>query len=154
MQAEQQAIFTESRFYTVEVFLLTLSLTYKGWRNYTELKIGGRSYGFAPGMTRTDIPKEFIEGKIIPSLAYDATIWVVEGHEPAEKVKARKMVEAIETPSEEKEVSATEPMPVDSDTPDYSSLTRAKLMSLAKSKGLTVSPSDKKVDLIARLQGE
>tara|TARA_R110002020_G_scaffold276328_2_gene491703 strand:- start:1433 stop:1840 length:408 start_codon:yes stop_codon:yes gene_type:complete len=135
------------------VFNLTLSLTYKGWRNYTELKIGDRSYGFAPGMTRTDIPKEFIEEKIIPSLAFDATIWVVEGHETVEKAKAQKMVEAIETPSEEKEESATEPM-VDSDTPDYSSLTRAKLMSLAKSKGLPVSPSDKKVDLIARLQGE
>jgi len=140
------------------VFNLTLSLTYKGWRNYTELKIGDRSYGFAPGMTRTDIPREFIEEKIIPSLAFDATIWVVEGHETVEKAKAKKMVEAIETPSEEKEESATEPMQekasVDSDTPDYSSLTRAKLMSLAKSKGLPVSPSDKKVDLIARLQGE
>jgi len=140
------------------VFNLTLSLTYKGWRNYTELKIGGRSYGFAPGMTRTDIPKEFIEEKIIPSLAFDATIWVVEGHKSVEKVKSQKMVEAIETPSEEKEESATEPMhenaPVDSDTLDYSSLTRAKLMTLAKSKGLPVSPSDKKVDLIARLQGE
>ena len=146
MQAEQQATFTESQFYTVEVFNLTLSLTYKGWRNYTELKIGDRSYGFAPGMTRTDIPKEFIEDKIIPSLAFDATIWVVGGHETVEKAKTQKMVEAIETPSEEKEESATEPMqanaPVDSDTPDYSSLTRAKLMSLAKSKGLPVSPSD------------
>ena len=145
-------------FTSLSSLILTLSLTYKGWRNYTELKIGGRSYGFAPGMTRTDIPKEFIEEKIIPSLAFDATIWVVEGHEPVEKAKAKKMVEAIETPSEEKEVSAIEPMqanaPVDGDTLDYSSLTRAKLMSLAKSKGLSVSPSDKKVDLIARLQGE
>tara|TARA_R110000803_G_scaffold76664_1_gene141360 strand:- start:25 stop:447 length:423 start_codon:yes stop_codon:yes gene_type:complete len=140
------------------VLNLALSLTYKGWRNYTEIKVDGSSYGFAPGMTRTDVPESYIKDKIIPSLAFDATIWVVEGHEPV-KVTAKDMLETIETPNEEKKASESEPTQenatvADEDTPDYSSLTRAKLMSLAKSKGLTVSPSDKKVDLIARLQGE
>lgn len=138
---------------------LSLSLTYAGWRNYTEIKYKGTKYGFAPGMTRTDIPEEFIRKEIVPSLKYDAKMWVVGGLEdPDDQTIA--MQEVIkETPVEE----TTTPMQVNAPvveadatavSPDLSSLTRAKLMSLASKMGLKVSPSDKKIDLIERLQGE
>ena len=119
----------------------------------------GTKYGFAPGMTRTDIPEDFIRKEIVPSLKYDATMWVVGGLEdPDEQTIAMKEV-IKETPVEESLTPMQGKAPaVEEDasavSPDYASLTRAKLMSLASKMGLKVSPSDKKIDLIERLQGE
>ena len=122
-----------------------LTITYTGWRPYAEVKVNGERYGFTRGQSRDDIPEDWVRRKIVPAIENGATLWKVEGLDEDEKTKAMK--EVIDEPvAEEPAEEAVEP------AVDYSSLTRAKLMSECKSLGLPVDKSDKKADLLARIE--
>ena len=116
-----------------------LTITYTGWRPYAEVKVDGERYGFTRGQSRDDIPEDWVRRKIIPAIENGATLWQVEGLGEDEKTKAMK--EVINETSEE----PTEAI-------DYSSLTRPQLMSQCKSLGLPVNKSDKKAELLARIE--
>ena len=116
-----------------------LTITYTGWRPYAEVKVDGERYGFTRGQSRDDIPEDWVRRKIIPAIENGATLWQVEGLGEDEKTKAMK--EVINETSEE----PTEAI-------DYSYLTRPQLMSQCKSLGLPVNKSDKKAELLARIE--
>ena len=121
-----------------------LIITYTGWRPYAEVKVDGERYGFTRGQSRDDIPEDWVRRKIVPAIENGATLWKVEGLGEDEKTKAMK--EVIDEPVAEPAEEAVET------TVDYSSLTRAKLMSECKTLGLPVNKSDKKADLLARIE--
>ena len=121
-----------------------LTITYTGWRPYAEVKVNGERYGFTRGQSRDDIPEDWVRRKIVPAIENGATLWKVEGLNEDEQTKAMKEVidEPVAEPAEEVVETAV----------DYSSLTRAKLMSECKTLGLPVNKSDKKADLLARIE--
>ena len=121
-----------------------LTITYTGWRPYAEVKVDGERYGFTRGQSRDDIPEDWVRRKIVPAIENGATLWKVEGLDEDEKTKAMK--EVIDEPVVEEPAEAVET------TVDYSSLTRAKLMSECKTLGLPVNKSDKKADLLERIE--
>ena len=115
-----------------------LTITYTGWRPYAEVKVDGVRFGFSRGQSRDDIPEEFIRRKILPAIENGATLWTVEGLKD-EKTEAMKEVvkDTVEDASE---------------SVDYTKMTRAQLMKAAKELGLQVNTSDKKADLLSRIQ--
>lgn len=121
-----------------------LIITYTGWRPYAEVKVDGERYGFTRGQSRDDIPEDWVRRKIIPAIENGATLWKVEGLDEDEKTKAMK--EVIDEPVVEEPAEAVE------NAEDYSSLSRAKLMSECKTLGLPVDKSDKKADLLERIE--
>jgi len=123
---------------------LGLIITYTGWRPYAEVKVDGERYGFTRGQSRDDIPEDWVRRKIIPAIENGATLWKVEGLDEDEKTKAMK--EVIDEPVVEEPAEAVE------NAEDYSSLSRAKLMSECKTLGLPVDKSDKKADLLERIE--
>ena len=117
-----------------------LTITYTGWRPYAEVKVNGERYGFTRGQSRDDIPEDWVRRKIVPAIENGATLWKVEGLDEEKKTKAMK--EVIDEPVAETVETVV----------DYASLTRPKLMSECKSLGLPVNKSDKKADLLARIE--
>ena len=124
-----------------------LIITYTGWRPYAEVKAGDKRYGFARGQSRDDIPEDWIRAKILPALENGSTLWKVEGLGDEEKTEAMKTV--IDEPAVVEEEPTEEAVEA---TVDYSSLTRAKLMAECKALGLPVDKSDKKADLLGRIE--
>ena len=122
-------------------------LRYVGARPYTEFKWQGRSYGFARGMEREDIPDSVIEAMILPGIENCVTMWQVEGaKETASKKKADEMKAVVEEPTEVIEEVIVEAGPC----VDLDSMTRPQLMSWCSERGLPTANRDKKADLLAR----
>jgi hypothetical protein len=135
---------------------MALRLRYVGARPYTEFRTGNKLYGFARGMERDDVPDEWIEAHIRPSIDNGSTMWEIEDLAPQEK--AAKMKEVIEAPPVVEEV-IEEPVveePVVEETVEEAvidmqgfdqSLTRAQMMSWCAERGIGVANTDTKASL-------
>jgi len=130
---------------------LGLTLTFNGWRPYTEVRWDGVGYGFARGQTRDDVPEEFIRMKIMPGIENGMTIWSVGGLTEEEQV-AEEKVTAMKAVVEES--IAVEAVVEEAEAVDYASMTRATLMKTAKEEGHEVKTTMKKADLLELLSGE
>ena len=128
-----------------------LTLTFNGWRPYTEVRWDGVGYGFARGQTRDDVPEEFIRMKIMPGIENGMTIWSVGGLTDEEQIAEEKStaMKAVVEESVAIEAAVEEAAAV-----DYASMTRAPLMRTAKQPGHEDSPPMQKADLIELLSGE
>ena len=126
---------------------MALRLRYVGARPYTEFRTGNKLYGFARGMERDDVPDEWIEAHIRPSIDNGSTMWEIDDLAPQEK--AAKMKEVIEAPPvvEEPVVEETvEEAVIDMQGFDQS-LTRAQMMSWCAERGIGVANTDTKASL-------
>jgi len=113
------------------------TITYTGGKPYIEFDVFGVRTGFARGDPRTDIPDKWIEERILGGIANGSTSWEVVSDDEEKKTAAMK--EVVE--------STTADEPVE----DLTKLTRAKLMALCKERGIAITNSDKKADLLAKL---
>ena len=81
------------------------TVTYNGRMAYTELSHNGVKYGFSRGMTRTDIPDDYIE-----YLKLDTSgTWTFAGVSAQVVEETEKMVEIIEVDDSTKEESPFNP---------------------------------------------
>ncbi len=122
---------------------------YVGGSSYTEFALDGVRTGFSRGMIR-DLPESFVDRMIRPGIENGATMWkIVE--EPDVKTEAMKAtIEPTVEEIVEELVEETESEEAVEEV-DYSSLTRAKLMSLCKERGIAVKNTSKKAELIELL---
>ena len=130
---------------------MALRLRYVGARPYTEFRTGNKLYGFARGMERDDVPDEWIEEHIRPSIDNGSTMWEIDDLAPQEK--AAKMKEVIEAPPVVEEVieepvveETVEEAVIDMQGFDQS-LTRAQMMSWCAERGIGVANTDTKASL-------
>ena len=123
-----------------------IRVQYVGARAYTEFPLNGVRTGFARGMIR-ELPEDFVNEMIRPGIENGAKMWKILDEEKPNQTEAMKSVieptveEPVEEPVEEES----------SEDVDYSSLTRAKLMSLCKERGIAVKNTSKKAELIELL---
>ena len=116
-----------------------IRVQYVGARAYTEFPLNGVRTGFARGMIR-ELPEDFVNEMIRPGIENGAKMWKILDEEKPNQTEAMKSVieptveEPVEEPVEEES----------SEDVDYSSLTRAKLMSLCKERGIAVKNTSKK----------
>ena len=127
-----------------------IRVQYVGARAYTEFPLNGVRTGFSRGMIR-ELPEDFVNEMIRPGIENGAKMWKILDEEKPNQTEAMKSViaptveEVVEEPVEE---------PVEEESSediDYSSLTRAKLMSLCKERGIAVKNTSKKAELIELL---
>ena len=126
-----------------------VKVQYVGGSSYTEFALDGVRTGFSRGMIR-DLPDSFVDRMIRPGIENGATMWkIVE--EPDVKTEAMKAtIEPTVEEIVEELVEETESEEAVEEV-DYSSLTRAKLMSLCKERGIAVKNTSKKAELIELL---
>ena len=119
-----------------------IRVQYVGARAYTEFPLNGVRTGFARGMIR-ELPEDFVNEMIRPGIENGAKMWKILDEEKPNQTEAMKSViePTVEEPVEEES----------SEDVDYSSLTRAKLMSLCKERGIAVKNTSKKAELIELL---
>ena len=140
---------------------MALTLRYVGARPYTEFKVNGVLYAFSRGMTRDDLPEDWIRGRIIPQIESGATAWeVVDGDatqiamleildEPEPEV-VEEVVEVVVEEVVEVVVEETPSVDVDAllESNGFSSLlTRAQMMSWCSERGVSVQNTDTKASL-------
>ena len=131
------------------------TVTYVGDRPYVEFSFEGTKYGFARGMSRTDIPEscaaEF-EHEGFPQ-------WAVTDLEPS---TTDKMLEVLEEPTPEPEPAeeevveepTPEPEPAEEEPSDDfdPNWTRAQMIQWFKARGETTSRTSTKASLTARAE--
>jgi hypothetical protein len=119
-----------------------IKVQYVGARAYTEFPLNGVRTGFSRGMIR-ELPEDFVNEMIRPGIENGAKMWKIIDEEKPNQTEAMKSViePTIEVVIEEDS----------SEDIDYSSLTRAKLMSLCKERGIAVKNTSKKAELIELL---
>ena len=119
-----------------------IRVQYVGARAYTEFPLNGVRTGFARGMIR-ELPEDFVNEMIRPGIENGAKMWKILDEEKPNQTEAMKSViePTVEEPVEEES----------SEDVDYSSLTRAKLRSLCKERGIAVKNTSKKAELIELL---
>ena len=129
------------------------TVTYVGDRPYVEFSYEGTKYGFARGMSRTDIPEacaaEFVHDGF-PQ-------WAVSDLEPSTTDKMR---EALEEPTPEPEpvveevVEEPTPEPAEEESSDDfdPNWTRAQMIQWFKARGETTSRTSTKASLTARAE--
>lgn len=132
---------------------MALTLTYRGWRPYTEVRWNGGQYGFTRDQCRDDIPEDFILRKIVPGIEQGMTMWEVGGLDDAAPSKSEAMLAVVE-PVVEAPEPTPEPVAEESADESLEDMTRAELMRTAKEEGHEVKTTMKKADLIELLSGE
>ena len=115
---------------------------YVGARAYTEFPLNGVRTGFSRGMIR-ELPEDFVDAMIRPGIENGSKMWkIVDEVKPNQTEAMKSVIEpTVEEPVEE----------TSNEDVDYSSLTRAKLMSLCKERGIAVKNTSKKAELIELL---
>tara|TARA_Y100001938_G_C7807171_1_gene290046 strand:- start:101 stop:472 length:372 start_codon:yes stop_codon:yes gene_type:complete len=115
---------------------------YVGARAYTEFPLNGVRTGFSRGMIR-ELPEDFVDAMIRPGIENGSKMWKIVDEVKPDQTEAMKSViePTVEEPVEE----------TSNEDVDYSSLTRAKLMSLCKERGIAVKNTSKKAELIELL---
>ena len=125
-----------------------IRVQYVGARAYTEFPLNGVRTGFARGMIR-ELPEDFVNEMIRPGIENGAKMWKILDEEVKTPDQTEAMKSVIEPTVEE---PVEEPVEEESsEDVDYSSLTRAKLMSLCKERGIAVKNTSKKAELIELL---
>jgi hypothetical protein len=128
-----------------------VKVQYVGGSSYTEFALDGVRTGFSRGMIR-DLPDSFVDTMIRPGIEHGTTMWkIIEDSKPDEKTEAMKAtIEPTVEEIVEELVEETESEEAVEEV-NYSSLTRAKLMSLCKERGIAVKNTSKKAELIELL---
>lgn len=125
-----------------------IRVQYVGARAYTEFPLNGVRTGFARGMIR-ELPEDFVNEMIRPGIENGAKMWKILDEEVKTPDQTEAMKSVIEPTVEEPVEEPVEEEP--SEDIDYSSMTRAKLMSLCKERGIAVKNTSKKAELIELL---